>query len=117
MLRVARSTPILVLGFSEESAFASRLLSLGVAGHLPKDRAGAEFVIALRRLSEGKRYVTASMADQLVDALSGHGAPTHTHEQLSTQQHRVMLLMAAYSKGSPTSPETRRARCRPAAHV
>ena len=53
---------------------------MGVSGYLPKDRAGAELVIALRRLSEGKRYVTASMADQLVDSLGGRGGPVDPHE-------------------------------------
>lgn len=95
MLRVAGPTPILVLSFNAESAYASRLLTMGVAGYLPKDRAAAELVIALRRLSEGKRYVTASMADHLVDALGGRAAPVDVHEQLSTQEHRVMLLIAA----------------------
>lgn len=95
MLRVAGTTPILVLSFNAESAFASRLLQMGVAGYLPKDRAADELVIALRRLSEGRRYVTASMADHLVDMLGGRAGPSASHELLSTQEHRVMLLMAA----------------------
>jgi DNA-binding NarL/FixJ family response regulator len=95
MLRVAGATPILILSFNAENAYAARLLQMGVSGYLPKDRAGAELVIALRRLSEGKRYVTASMADQLVDSLGGRGGPVDPHETLSTQEHRVMLLIAA----------------------
>jgi two-component system, NarL family, invasion response regulator UvrY len=95
MLRVAGETPILILSFSAEDVYAARLLQMGVAGYLPKDRAGPELVTALKRLAEGKRYVTASMADQLVNALGGKGGPTLPHEQLSTQEHRVMLLIAA----------------------
>ena len=95
MLRVAGETPILVLSFNAESTYASRLLQMGVAGYLPKDRAADELVIALRRLSEGRRYVTASMADHLVDMLGGRASPGAPHELLSTQEHRVMLLMAA----------------------
>src|ERR1700712_1127507 len=66
MLRVAGSAPILVVSFNDESAYAARLLQMGVSGYLPKDRTGAEIVTAMRRLCEGKRYVIASMADQLL---------------------------------------------------
>lgn len=95
MLRIAGSTPILVLSFNAESAFASRLLQMGVAGYLPKDLAADQLVIALKRLAEGRRYVTPAMADHLVDVLGGRAAVAAPHELLSAQEHRVMLLMAA----------------------
>ena len=95
MLRVAGETPILVLSSSDETAFASRLLQMGVAGYLPKDRAADELVIALRRLLEGKRYVTPAMADHLVDMIGGRAGKGAPHEQLSIQEYRVMVLMAA----------------------
>lgn len=95
MMRVAGETPILVLSFNAESVYASRLLSLGVAGYLPKDQAAQELVVALRRLAEGKRYVTATMADHLVDTLGGRRASVDPHDALSIQEHRVMLLIAA----------------------
>lgn len=97
MLRVLKSTPVLVLSLNAEAAYASRLLQMGVAGYLPKDRAGDELVLALKRVLGGGRYVTASMADHLLGLLSGKPAHTLPHEQLSTQEHRVMLLIAAGS--------------------
>jgi DNA-binding NarL/FixJ family response regulator len=100
MLRVAGDAPILVLSASDETAYASRLLQMGIAGYLPKDRASEELVIALRRLLEGKRYVTASMADHLVDMIGGRSPKGLPHELLSAQEHRVMLLMASGSTPS-----------------
>jgi len=97
MLRVLKSTPVLVLSLNAEAAYASRLLQMGVSGYLPKDRAGDELVTALRRILDGGRYVTASMADHLLGLLSGKAATALPHEQLSTQEHRVMLLIAAGS--------------------
>lgn len=94
MLRLAGETPILVLSASAETAYASRLLQMGVAGYLPKDRAADELVVALRRLLEGKRYVTPAMADHLVDLIGGRSKVTAVHELLSIQEYRVMLLMA-----------------------
>jgi DNA-binding NarL/FixJ family response regulator len=95
VLRVAGAAPILVVSFNSEAAYASRLLRMGVSGYLPKDRAPDELAIALRRVSEGKRYVTASMADHLVDMLGGRAGPADPHEVLSAQEYRVMLLIAA----------------------
>jgi DNA-binding NarL/FixJ family response regulator len=95
MLRAARGVPILVLSLNAESAFAARLLQMGVAGYLPKARAGEDLVVALRRLLEGKRYVTDEMAGRLVDVLSGDASSAAPHELLSTQEFRVMQLIAA----------------------
>lgn len=96
MLRVAKETPILVLSFNVESAYAARLLKMGVSGYLPKDRAGDELVTAIERIREGKRYVTAATADLLVEMLGGgKAASAAPHELLSTQEHRVMVLIAA----------------------
>ena len=95
MLRVAKEVPILVLSFNAESAYAARLLKMGVSGYMPKDRAANELVTALQRLKEGRRYVTAAMADHLVDLLGGKNSSTLPHELLSTQEYRVMMLIAA----------------------
>ncbi len=95
MLRALKSTPILVLSLNAEAAYASRLIQMGVSGYLPKDLAGEELVNALRRVLAGGRYVTASMADHLLGLLSGKPASVLPHEQLSAQEMRVMLLIAA----------------------
>lgn len=95
MLQAAGDTPILVYSANDESALALRLLQMGVAGYLTKDRAADELVIALRRLAEGRHYVSAALADRLVDRLGSRAAAGAPHEQLSAQEHRVMLLIAA----------------------
>jgi DNA-binding NarL/FixJ family response regulator len=95
LLRVVPDVPLLVLSLNAEAAYASRLMQMGAAGYLPKDRAPDELRVALRRLLEGGRYVTASMADHLLGLLSGKVPQALPHEQLSAQEHRVMLLIAA----------------------
>ena len=95
LLRALPGVPLLVLSLNAEAAYASRLMQMGAAGYLPKDRAPEELRVALRRLHEGGRYVTASMADHLLGLLSGKVPQALPHEQLSAQEHRVMLLIAA----------------------
>ncbi len=95
MLRVAKGTPILVLSLNAESAYAARLLQMGVSGYLPKDRAGDELVTAVERLLDGRRYVTAAMADRLLGLLDGKSPSELPHDLLAPQEHRVMLLIAS----------------------
>lgn len=96
MLRVVGSVPVLVVSQNAESAYAARLLELGVRGFLPKDRAGAELAGAVRRVLDGGRYLTADMADRLVDLMaSGTRRGALPHEGLSIQEFRVMQQIAA----------------------
>lgn len=95
MLRALPGVPLLILSLNAEAAYAARLMQMGAAGYLPKDRAADELGLALRRLHQGGRYVTASMADHLLGLLSGKAPEALPHEQLSAQEHRVMLLIAA----------------------
>lgn len=104
MLRVAKGVPILVLSMNPESGYAARLLQMGVAGYLPKDRASQDLITAIRRVLEGGRYVTASMADRLLALLDGKAPGALPHEALSTQEYRVMQLIAA-GQGPAPSPD------------
>lgn len=95
MLRVAKDVPILVLSLNAESVYAARVLQMGAVGYLPKDLAAEELVTAIERILAGKRYVTPSMADRLLDILGGKQMDQLPHELLSQQEYRVMLLLAA----------------------
>lgn len=95
MLRAARDVPILVLSLNAESAYAARVLQMGAVGYLPKDLAAEELVTAVERVISGRRYVTPSMADRLLDMLGGKPLGRLPHEELSAQEYRVMLQLAA----------------------
>ncbi|MDB5999922.1 MAG: LuxR family transcriptional regulator [Rhizobacter sp.] len=94
VLKVAQPIPVLVLSVHEEVAYAARLLKMGASGYLPKDRASDELVTAIERLLEGRRFVTATMAEHLMGMLEGKAANTLPHELLSSQEYRVMLQIA-----------------------
>jgi DNA-binding NarL/FixJ family response regulator len=94
MLKAADGVPLLVLSVHEELAYAARVLKMGASGYLPKDRASDDLVTAIERLLEGRRFVTASMAEHLMALLEGKMPSKPVHELLSLQEHRVMLLIA-----------------------
>lgn len=105
MLRVTKGAPILILSMNAESSYAARLLQMGVAGYLPKDRASNDLIDAMRRVLDGGRYVTAAMADRLLALLEGKAPGAMPHESLSVQEYRVMQLIAAGHGASEIAEE------------
>lgn len=87
--------PLLVLSLNPEAGYALRVLQLGASGYLAKDRAADELVPALERVLAGGRYISVSLAEQLAGLAIGEAAPGAPHEQLSAQEYRVMLQLAA----------------------
>lgn len=94
LLRAAPGLRMLVLSLNAEAAYAQRVLQMGAAGYLAKDRASTELVTALERILAGGRYITASLAEQLADRVAGQRKAL-PHEDLSAQEYRVLLLLAA----------------------
>jgi DNA-binding NarL/FixJ family response regulator len=94
LLRAQPELRLLVLSLNSEAAYAQRVLQLGAAGYLAKDRAPTELIAAVERVLAGKRYISEALAEQLADRVAGRvvGDP---HEALSPQEYRVMLLLAA----------------------
>lgn len=92
--RAAPNLRLLVLSLHVETTYATRVLELGAAGYLTKDRASDELITALERIIAGGRYITASLADHLASLMIGQ-VPKTGHEELSPQEYRVMLQLAA----------------------
>lgn len=93
--RVAPALRLLVLSLNGETGYATRALQLGAAAYLTKDRASDELILALERVLTGGRYITASLADHLADLMAGGSTLRAPHEELSPQEYRVMLQLAA----------------------
>lgn len=94
LLRINPDLRILVLSLNAEAAYAQRVLQMGAAGYLTKDRASHELLIALEQVMKGGRYISAALAEHLASLLLGESR-AFPHEALSTQEYRVMLQLAA----------------------
>ena len=86
--------PVLVLSVYPEEQYAVRLLRAGAAGYLTKESAPEELVAAIRKVSKGGRYVSASLAEQLALLLDS-GTDRPPHEALSDREFRVMVMLAS----------------------
>ena len=84
---------VLMLSMYPEKQYASRALKAGASGYLTKDSAPGELLRAVGRILAGGKYVTESLAEELVAELSGEGGG-EPHEKLSDREYQVMLLLA-----------------------
>lgn len=89
----APELPVLILSSFPEQHFATTLLRQGASGYLNKECEPEELVKAIRTVSRGRRYITATVAELLAESLGGQGdrAP---HELLSEREFQVFLRLA-----------------------
>ena len=85
--------PVLILSQYPESQMAVRAIRSGAQGYLNKDSAPAELVQAVKRVYEGKKYVTDSVLDLLAETVQKPGE--NPHESLSNREFRVFCLLAS----------------------
>jgi DNA-binding NarL/FixJ family response regulator len=57
--------PVLMLSMYPEDQYAERVLKAGASGYLTKESAPDELVKAIRQISQGKKYVSPSLAEKL----------------------------------------------------
>lgn len=71
---------VLVLSMHAEEQYALRAFQAGAHGYVTKDRAPAELVDAVAKVAGGGAYVTASLAEQVVQHWNGAAdVPRHAH--------------------------------------
>lgn len=86
--------PVLILSMYPEEQYAIRTLRAGASGYLTKETAAEELITAIRRVAEGKKYITSTLAEKLafeVDVNSNKPL----HERLSDREYQVMCLIAS----------------------
>lgn len=95
VLAAVDPVPVLVVSQSADPGGALRLLRMGVRGSVPKLLAAAELTGAIERVLAGGRYLTADLAEALLGPGGAGAALVPPHETLSTQELRVLQLIAA----------------------
>ncbi len=83
---------VLILSTYPEKQYAVRCLRAGALGYLTKESAATELLDAIRRVSQGRKYVSASLAQQLVDEID-IDSQKPPHEMLSDREFQVLCLL------------------------
>jgi two-component system, NarL family, invasion response regulator UvrY len=88
--------PVLILSMYPEEQYALRALKAGASGYLTKESAPEELLEAIRRITEGGKYISSSIAERLADALLTKGSKTdNPHELLSDREYQVLCMIGA----------------------
>jgi two-component system, NarL family, invasion response regulator UvrY len=104
--RLLPSVPILILSMYSEESFGVRAIKAGADGYLTKTSATHELVTAIRKLVQGGKYVSTSLAEQLVsDVQAGTARPVH--QSLSDREFQILRLIAGGKSISRIAEELR----------
>ena len=86
--------PVLILSMYPEEQYAVRALKAGASGYLTKESAPDELIAAIRKVSQGGKYVSSSLAEKLAVYLE-IDTEKPVHEILSDREYQVMLMIAS----------------------
>ncbi|HQT26350.1 MAG TPA: response regulator transcription factor, partial [Burkholderiales bacterium] len=64
-----RSVKVLILSMYPEDQYAVRLLKAGASGYMTKESAPEELVEAIRNIALGKKYISPTLAELLLNEL------------------------------------------------
>jgi DNA-binding NarL/FixJ family response regulator len=95
---------VLVLSMHAEQQYALRAFQAGAHGYVTKDRAAAELLSAVCKVAGGGSYVTASLAEQMVQHLNG-AQVVPSHAQLSNRELDVLRRIVAGQRLSDIADE------------
>lgn len=99
--------PVLVLSMHDETLFAERALRAGAKGYVMKQEAVNELQTAIRRVLEGKIYVSPAMSERLLQSVtqSQKGRDRSPMERLSDREIEVFEMIG---KGMATGEIARK---------
>jgi len=95
--KINPNIPVLIMSIHSEDQYAIRVLKAGAAGFLNKNLVPEELVIAVKRVLQGKKYITANIAEKLADHVDiDKSEPLHYY--LSDREMNVLKFIV---KGLP----------------
>jgi two-component system invasion response regulator UvrY len=88
---------ILILSMHPEDRFSVRAFKAGASGYVTKESAAQELVNAIRKIHDGGKYITTSLAEKLVNSFNqDHEKPAH--ERLSDREFQILCMISSGKK-------------------
>lgn len=89
-----QKSSVLILSMHPEDLYAIRALKAGASGYLTKGGEPEELLTAIRKVSNGGRYISSILAEKLAnDLIINSGQPSH--EKLSDREYQIMTMLAS----------------------
>jgi two-component system invasion response regulator UvrY len=91
--KIARTSAVLILSIYPEEQYAIRAIKLGASGYLNKASAPEELIEAIIKVSEGGRYLTPSLTENIaMNFFNEDHKPLY--DKLSIRELEVITLLA-----------------------
>ncbi len=84
---------VLILSMHTEEQYAVRVMKAGASGYLTKESTPEELISAVEKVSQGRKYVSSSLAEQLAFYVEAKNE-NPPHELLSDREFEVLCLIA-----------------------
>lgn len=97
------SVRMLVWSMHSESLYAERALRAGALGYINKDQATDKIVEAIRRVLEGKVYLSDAMAEKMLHRAVGGGREEVTRSPLDVLADRELEVFRLIGQGVKTA--------------
>ncbi len=88
---INQSIAVLMLSIYPEEHYALRTLKLGASGYLMKSIAPDELITAVKRVAQGKKYITSTLAETLAFNINNEKP---LYKTLSNREIEIMCLLA-----------------------
>ena len=88
-----KNVPVLMLSMHSEGQYAMRSMKAGASGYMTKDTASSQLVKAIRKLNDGRKFITQEVAELLATDLY-HDYEKEPHETLSDREFEVLKMIS-----------------------
>jgi len=89
---------MLVLSMHDETIYAERLLAAGAMGYIMKQAASDQLLIAVRRVLDGRTYVSETVQRSL-DQRAGENSRSETNDPVSRLSNREVQILNMIGRG------------------
>ena len=96
--------PVLILTIHSEDQYALRVLKGGASGYMTKDAAPDELIKAVKKVSQGKKYISENLAEKLALYIQ-RGPEKALHENLSEREYIVLCLIGEGKRNKEIASE------------
>ncbi len=88
-----KSINVLIISMHPQEQYAIRAIKLGASGYLTKESASEELLIAVKKIVEGGKYISQSLAEQLALYIDNKSILSK-HDILSKREYVTMIKLA-----------------------
>ena len=93
-----KTISVLMLSMHSEEQYAMRSIKAGASGYITKDTASSQLVTAIRKINNGRKFISKEVAELLATDLY-HDDEKDPHEHLSDREFEILKMI---SRGTTT---------------